>query len=67
MILLYCEKRNTFKIQFQNDIDFEIIGTNKDYDYYRDFVMNICKIDNLNLTKVKKEYIQYSKMRNKAL
>lgn len=66
MILLYNEILNIFKIQFQNEFDYEIIGTNKDYDFYKDFIIQVCKIDDLNLTKVKNKYDLYCKMQNKA-
>ena len=66
MILLYNEILNMFKIQCENEMDYELIGTNKPYDYYKEFIMQACKIDNLNLTKVKNEYMIYSKMQNEA-
>lgn len=66
MILLYNENKNLFKIQYQNDINYEIIAINKDYDFYKEFIMHICKIDNLNLTKVKSEYDIYCKMQIKT-
>lgn len=66
MILLYNEILNIFKIQYSNEFDYEIIGTNKDYDFYKDFIMQVCKIDDINLTKVKNEYNEYCKMQNKT-